>query len=126
MESMDRLLDVVAILSAALILLVLVQLRRAHVRVEYSVSWLAAGVTMLVLSRSESALGWLAGVLGITSAPVALMFIAFSVFLLVFYRFSVIISQLKDANIALTQRVAILQLQIESLHEEERQTDNAS
>ncbi|MCW5979458.1 MAG: DUF2304 domain-containing protein [Bryobacteraceae bacterium] len=122
---MDRLLDVVAILSAALILMVLVQLRRAHIRVEYSVSWLAAGVAMLALSRTETALRWLAGLMGIASPAVALVFIAFSLFMLVFYRFSVILSELKDANIALTQRVAILQFQIESLHEESRQTSRA-
>jgi hypothetical protein len=123
MESMDRLLNVVTVLSAALLVLVLVQLRRAHVRVEYSVSWLAAGITMLVLSRNSEGLVWLSGVLGIDSPPLALVFIAFSVFLLVFYRFSVIISELKDANIALTQRVGILQFQLESLNEKKQARD---
>ena len=118
MESMDRLLDAVTILSAALIVMVLASLRRAHIRVEYSVTWLAAAVSLLVLSRMEPLLDWLAELLGISYPPLALGFISFSVFLLVLYRFSVIISELKDANIALAQRVAILQYQIESLHEE--------
>jgi hypothetical protein len=118
MESMDRLLDAVTILSAALIVMVLASLRRAHIRVEYSVTWLAAAVSLLVLSRMEPLLDWLAGLLGISYPPLALGFISFSVFLLVLYRFSVIISELKDANIALAQRVAILQYQVESLHEE--------
>jgi len=47
------------------------------------------------------------------------------VFLLVFYRFSVIISELKDANIALAQRVAILQYRLESL-DEKRQTSGTN
>lgn len=117
---MDRLLNVVTLLSATLILVVLASLRRAHIRVEYSVSWLAAGVTLLALSRAEGALGWLAGLLGIDDPPLALVFIAFSVFLLVFYRFSMIISELKDANVALAQRVAILEYRIRSLYEKEQ------
>lgn len=116
---MERLLNVVSILSAGMILVVLISLRRAHIRVEYSVSWLGAAVTLLVLSRFKPALDWLAGVLGIGDPPLAILFVAFSVFLLVFYRFSVMISELKDANIALAQRVAILQYQIESLHGQE-------
>lgn len=113
---MDRMLDVVSLFSLALIVLVLASLRRAHIRVEYSVSWLGAAVTLLVLSRSEPLLHWLAGLLGIDYPPLAIVFVALSVFLLVFYRFSVMISELKDANIALAQRVAILQLEIDSLN----------
>ena len=113
---MDRLLNVVMLLSAGLIVLVLASLRRAHIRVEYSVSWLAAGLGLLVLSRAEGTLIWLARVLGVEEPPLALLFVSFSVFLLVFYRFSIIISELKDANIALAQRLAILQYEIESLH----------
>lgn len=116
-ERMDRLLNVVTLLSAALVVVVLASLRRAHIRVEYSVSWLAAAVCLLVLSRAEGTLLWLAGVLGIDEPPLALLFVSFSVFLLVFYRFSMIISELKDANIALTQRVAILQYELQTLYE---------
>ncbi len=119
---MDRLLHVVTFLSVALIVLVLVELRRAHIRVEYSVSWLTAAVIMLVLSFAKPVLNWLAGQMGIGQPPLVIIFIASSVFLLVFYRFSVIISELKDANIALAQRVAILRFQVESLHEERETT----
>ena len=116
MADIDRLLDVVMLLSGGLIVVVLASLRRAHIRVEYSVSWLGAAVTLLVLSRTEFVLSWLAGLLGIDDPPLAILFISFSVFLLVFYRFSVIMSELKDANIALAQRVAILQYHVESLN----------
>jgi hypothetical protein len=102
--------------------MVLVSLRRAHIRVEYSVSWLAAAAVLLVLSRGEFVLEWTAGQLGISYPPLALVVVAFCIFLVVFYRFSVIISDLKDSNIALAQRVAILQYQVESLHEESKAT----
>lgn len=122
---MDRLLNVVTLLSAALVVLVLVSVRRAHIRVEYSVSWLGAAVIMLIVSQSERLVEWLSRLVGIREPALALMFVAFSVFLLVFYRFTVIISELKDANIALAQRVAILQYQIESF-DEGRQTSSQS
>lgn len=106
---MDRLLNVVSVLSIALVLMVLVSVRRAHIRVEYSVSWLAAAVVLFVLSRAKGTLHWLSELMGITYPPLALILLGACVFLLVFYRFSVRISDLKDANIALTQRVAILE-----------------
>jgi len=114
---MDRLLNVMTLLSIGLFVLVLASVRRAHIRVEYSVSWLGAALVLLVLSRSRSILEWVAALLGVGSAPLALIMLAFCVFLVVFYRFSVIISGLKDANIALTQRVAILEFHLQALHE---------
>ncbi len=117
---MDRLLNVLTALSLALIWLVLVSVRRAHIRVEYSVSWLVAAVTLLALSRMHGTLDWIAGWLGLTYAPLALLMIVFSIFLMMFYRFSLIISRLKDSNIALAQRVAILEFHLRSLHEARR------
>ena len=114
---MDRLLNVMSVMSVALIILVLVSLRRAHIRAEYSVSWLAAAVALLVLSRSRGVLDWLAPLVGIKSPPIVLALLVFCVFLLVFYRFSMIISDLKDANIALTQRLAIVEYQLRAGNE---------
>ncbi len=111
---MDRLLTVTMVLSLALIVVVLIAVRRAHIRVEYSVSWLGAAVILLVLSSERWLLDGLAGVLGIGDPPLALLFATFGVFLLVFYRFSLILSHLKDANIALTQRLAILEYHVRS------------
>ena len=106
---MDRLLNVMTVLSIALIAMVLFSVRRAHIRVEYSVSWLGAAVVLLVLSRMRGLLAWVAERLGIEYAPLALLIMVLCVFLVVFYRFSVIISDLKDANIAMAQRLAILE-----------------
>ncbi len=50
---MERLLNVTTILSILLMAMVLFSVRRSHIRVEYSVSWLAAAVILLVLSRSS-------------------------------------------------------------------------
>jgi len=106
---MDRLLNVMTATSLLLIVLVLATLRRAHIRVEYSVSWLIAAVALLIVSRSHALLDATAGFLGISYPPLALLLIIGCVFLLMFYRFSIIISKLRDDNIALAQRLAILE-----------------
>jgi len=111
---MDRLLNFTTGMSVLLIVLVLASVRRAHIRVEYSVSWLLASVAILVLSRSRTLLQATAAQLGIADPPVALMLLAGCVFVIIFYRFSLIISKLKDDNIALAQRVAILEYHLQS------------
>lgn len=115
---MDELLDFTTGMSLALLALVLFSIRRQHIRVEYSVSWFGAALALLVLSRWPAALQTLAGWLGIGNPPLALLLIIGMLFLLVIFRLSVIISDLKDANIALTQRLAILEYRLESLHGE--------
>jgi hypothetical protein len=115
---MDRLLEAIVVLSLLLIVSVLVSVRRQHIRVEYSVSWLGAAVVALWLALSPGALASLAAFLDIPHPPLALLLVIGLLFILVFYRFSVIISELKDANISLTQRVAILEYRLNAAHEE--------
>jgi len=115
---MERLLNVIAITSGILIALVLISVRRAHIRVEYSVSWLLAATALLVLSRSRTVLENAAGYLGISDAtPMALLLIIGCVFLVMFFRFSVIVSRLKDDNIALAQKVAVLEYHLHNLQD---------
>ena len=119
---MNRLLSVTFGISVLLIGVVLFSVRRAHIRVEYSVSWLLAGFIVLILSSSDIALSAVSNLLGISYAPVALLLVVLSLFLFVAYRFSIVISDLKDANIALTQKVAILEYQVNALHEKYQAT----
>jgi len=112
---MTSLLNITTVLSAVLLVLVLVSVRRAHIRVEYSVSWLLAAAAMLIFSRARPALEYLTRHTGIPDTPLTLFLIAGSVFLIMFFRFSVIISHLRDDNIALAQRVAILEFHVRSL-----------
>lgn len=117
---MQSLLNVTTVLSVLLILIVLFSVRREHIRVEYSVSWLLASVTMLLLSRARPALDYITKHANIPDTPLTLFLAAGSVFLIMFFRFSIIISHLRDDNIALAQRVAILEF-----HLNESQTSNA-
>ena len=116
---MERLLNVMTVLSIGLLLLILRSVRRSHIRVEYSVSWLGAAATLLVLSRMDRVLRWVGRFVGIGDSPLALIFVIGCVFLIVFYRFSVVISDLKDGNISLAQRVAILEFHLRTLNEKQ-------
>jgi hypothetical protein len=115
---LDRLLHCTTALSILLIVMVLMSVRRAHIRVEYSVSWLLASVALLGISLNPSILTMASSLFGIDDTPIVLLLIAGAVFLLVFFRLSVIISKLKDDNIALAQRLAIVEYYLR--HDRER------
>ncbi len=117
---MDRLLNVMTIFAILLAGLVLVSVRRAHIRVEYSVAWLASAVLLLVLSRWHALQNWIAAAVGVNDAALAMLMAGGAIFLVVLYRFSLMISDLKDSNIALTQRIAILEFQLNSINEKEQ------
>ena len=116
---MDRLLNVVNLLSLLSLLIILVSVRRQRIRVEYSVSWLIAAASFFALTFSAGPTNWIGRLLGLPGGPTVLVMMILAVFLVVFYRFTSIISQLKDNNIALAQRVAVLEYLITSLHEKE-------
>jgi hypothetical protein len=115
---MQSLLNITTALSVLLLALVLFSVRREHIRVEYSVSWLLAAVAMLLLSRSRPVLDYLTRNFGIPDTPLTLFLIAGSIFLIMFFRFSIIVSHLRDDNIALAQRLAILEYHIQALKNE--------
>jgi len=116
---MDHLLNITAVLSLLLLVMVLVSVRRAHIRVEYSISWLLASVAMLVLSRERPVLEFIRRHTGVPDTPLTVFLIAGSIFMVMFFRFSVIISHLRDDNIALAQRLAILEYHVQRIRDHE-------
>jgi len=69
----------------------------------------------LVVLEWSAAQRWLAAALGVKDPPLAMLLIAGAVFLAVLYRLSLILSRLKDLNIATMQRVAILEFRLASI-----------
>ncbi len=112
---MDRLLHVSAGVCLLLLVMVLISVRRSHIRVEYSVTWLVAATAMLALSLARPVVEYIRGLLGLPDTPLAVFLLGSAVFLVVFFRFTLIISRLRDDNIALAQRVAILEYHLRSL-----------
>ena len=118
---MERLLNVTTALSVILLVMVLISVRRAHIRVEYSVTWLLATVAMLILSLAHPLLDGFRNLIGLPDSPLTLFLLGGGVFLIMFFRFSIIISHLRDDNIALAQRVAILEYHLQNLRDHENQ-----
>lgn len=116
---MDRLLNVTTGVSVILVLIVLFSVRRAHIRPEYSVTWLVISLTMLILSRMRTALDAFRHLLGLPDTPLALFLFIGALFLVLAFRFSVIISHLRDDNVALAQRLAILENRLHGLENHE-------
>ena len=117
---MEQLMNVTTVLSILLLLMVLFSVRRAHIRVEYSVSWLLTAMSMLLLSRSRPVLEAITRWSGVPDTPLTLFLISGALFLIMFFRFSMIISDLRDDNIALAQRVAILEYHLHSMEQHEK------
>src|SRR5215471_14776346 len=114
---MDRLLAVVNSLSLLLAIFVLLSVRRQRIRVEYSVSWLVAAAALFGLTYSAGPTDWIGHLLGIPGGPTVLVIMILGAFLSAFYRFTALVSTLKDNNVALAQRVAVLEFLIASLNE---------
>jgi hypothetical protein len=94
--------------GAAIVLATLFSLRRAHIRVEYSVSWLAVGSILLVCSIFPRLLVLVAGDLGL-DPQICFIFIGGALALALLFEVSLVVSQLRDENVILTQKVAILE-----------------
>ena len=118
---MDRLLNVTTVVSAILLITILISVRRAHIRVEYSVTWLLATAAMLILSLVHPLLDGFRNLVGLPDSPLTLFLPAGGAVLIMLFRFSVIISHLRDDNIALAQRLAILEYHLQHLRNHENQ-----
>jgi hypothetical protein len=112
---MEKFLWWTTLLSILLIVMVLGALRRAHIRVEYSVTWLIACFAILGLSRSHAVLEWVASALGLSFAPTVIVLVTGFIFIVMFFWACIVISRLRDDNIALAQRVAILEYHLNRL-----------
>jgi hypothetical protein len=96
--------------SIVLILVVLELIRGRRLKERYALLWLATGVVLLVLSAWRDALNTIAGWLGVTGYPPAVLFAVATLFiLLVLLHYSTVISKLTDENVSLAQRLALLE-----------------
>ena len=99
-----------AIASVLLVLVVLELIRKRRLRERYALLWLATGVVLLVLSLGRDGLNTIAGWLGVTGYPPAVLFAVATLFiLLVLLDYSTVISKLADQNTILAQRLALLE-----------------
>jgi hypothetical protein len=99
-----------AIASVLLILVVLELVRGRRLKERYALLWLATGAVLLVLSVWRDGLNTIAGWLGVSTYPPAVLFAVATLFiLLVLLHYSTVISRLTDENVDLAQRIALLE-----------------
>lgn len=89
----------------------LFSLRREHIRTEYSVSWLGVGMVLVVLAAFPAPLADLAEFFHTDSRTLLLICAGILISALVF-EISHVVSRLRDENVLMAQRVAILELKL--------------
>ncbi len=76
-------------------------------------------MALLVVVLAPGLLGSIAGMVGLQDETMALLLLVGCLFLFVLFRLSMVVSALKENNIALAQRLAILEFRLADRHEEE-------
>lgn len=110
---MDARIQVVAILGAAALLLVVLELvRRRRLLERYALLWLLSSVVLLGLAIWRGVLEEIAEAIGVAYPPNALFLIAFLFILLLLLHFSVVVSRLADQTKVLAQRLAQLEARV--------------
>jgi hypothetical protein len=113
---------IVGVIASLLLILVVLELVRGRrLKERYALLWLATGVVLLVLSAWRGGLNTIAGWLGVTGYPPAVLFAVATLFIfLVLLHYSTVISKLTDENVELAQRVALLEDRVGRLRPTER------
>ena len=105
-----------AIGSLLLILIVLELIRGRRLKERYALLWLATGVVLLVLSAWRGGLNTIAGWLGVSGYPPAILFAAAIMFVIaVLLHYSTVLSRLTDDNVLLAQEVALMRARLDAL-----------
>jgi hypothetical protein len=105
-----------SIASLVLILVVLELIRGRRLKERYALLWLVTGVVLLVLSLWRVGLNTIAGWLGVSGYPPAILFAAATLFIIVvLLHYSTVLSELHDQNVVLAQRLALLEERLQAL-----------
>ena|SRR5437763_1484810 len=119
---MDHKLQLIAILAAAgLLLMVLELVRRRALLERYALAWLGAAVVLLVLAIWSGLLQRVSDALGIAQATNALFFLAVAAILALLLHFSIAVSRLTDQSKVLAQRHALLEERLRRLEAAEEE-----
>ena len=108
-----------SIASLLLLLIVFELIRSRRLRERYAILWLVTGLVLLVLSAWRDALNTIAGWVGVTTYPPAVLFAVATIFILtVLLHYSTVLSRLSDQSTILAQRLALLEQQLEDARRE--------
>lgn len=108
-----------AVASALLLLVVLELIRGRKLKERYALLWLVTGIALLVLALWREGLNTIAGWLGVSSYPPAILFAAAMLFVIVvLLHYSTVLSRLDDEKTLLAQELALLRRRVEGLEHE--------
>jgi hypothetical protein len=102
------------IVSVALVLFVLVLVKKRKLKEEYALLWLFTGLVIAIFSAFRNLLEILGDLLGIFYSPAALLLVAVLFILLILLHFSVVISSFSERIRILAQKVVELEFEAKS------------
>src|SRR5262249_54337778 len=106
-----------------LLLIVLELIRGRRLKERYALLWLATGLVLLVLSLWRAGLNTIAGWLGVSGYPPAILFAAALMFVIaVLLHYSTVLSRLTDDTVRLAEEAALLRARVDALGREEART----
>jgi hypothetical protein len=110
-------ISIAASVASLLLLLVVFELIRGRrLKERYALLWIVTGLVLLVLSAWRGGLNTIAGWLGVSTYPPAILFAVATLFvIIVLLYYSTVLSQLADRNTLLAQEVALLRERVDEL-----------
>jgi len=108
-------------LGLAIVIVTLTSLRREHIRTEYSISWLLLGVILTVFAALPEALERVSRAFSL-QPTVAFSILGGILISALTFEISHVVSRLRDENVMLAQRVAILEYRLQQFDEKDRTT----
>ena len=104
-------ISIAASVASLLLLLVVFELIRGRrLKERYALLWIVTGLVLLVLSAWRGGLNTIAGWMGVSTYPPAILFAVATLFVIVvLLQYSTALSRLADQNTLLAQRVALLE-----------------
>jgi hypothetical protein len=110
-------ISIAASVASVLLLLVVFELIRGRkLKERYALLWLATGVVLLILSAWRNGLNTIAGWMGISTYPPAILFAVATLFvIIVLLYYSTVLSRLVDQNTVLAQELALLRERLDEI-----------
>lgn len=95
--------------SILFLIFVILLVRNKKIKEEYSILWFLFGIIFLVISVWRELLIQISNFIGIAYPPVAFILILIFAIFLILIQYSVVISNLKEKNKDLVQRIGLLE-----------------
>ncbi len=112
-------IQIIGIIGSVFLLFLVIELiRRGRLKIEFSLLWFFMSVLFLFVSIFRGLLDKFSYMVGIGYPPSALFLILLLGLIMILIHFSTVISNLKEAKKTLTQRIGLLEIEIERLKKE--------